>query len=91
MSGKGKVGNTGQSYGLTTVGRSGRAERNPTSPSIVADLCKEGGAKKVRESGAPYFTNKQKNLLDAAEHLSDDEFEDVLKYMGWVRARRGKC
>lgn len=56
----------------------------------LADLYKEGGAKKVRESGSPYFTNKQKKLLDAAEHLSDDEFEDVLKYMGWVRAKRGK-
>lgn len=56
----------------------------------LADLYKEGGAKKIRESGSPYITNKQKKLLDAAEHLSDDEFEDVLKYMGWVRARRGK-
>ncbi len=56
----------------------------------LADLYKEGSAKKIMESGSHYFTNKQKNLLDAAEHLSDDEFEDVLKYMGWVRARRGK-
>src|SRR4030067_260530 len=56
----------------------------------LADLYKEGGAKKVRESGSPYFTHKQKKLLDAAEHLSDDEFQDVLKYMGGVRARRGK-
>ena len=56
----------------------------------LADLYKEGGAKKIRESGSPYFTNKQKKLLDAAEQLTDDEFEDVLKYMGWVRAKRGK-
>ncbi len=56
----------------------------------LADLYKEGGVKKVRESSSPYFTNKQKKLLDAAEHLSDEEFEDVLKYMGWVRARRRK-
>lgn len=56
----------------------------------LADLYKEGGAKRARESGSPYFTNKQKKLLDAAEHLADDEFEDVLKYIGWVRARRGQ-
>lgn len=56
----------------------------------LSELYKEGGAKKARESGFPYFTIKQKKLLDAADHLSDDEFEDVLKYMGWVRARRGK-
>lgn len=56
----------------------------------LADLYKEGGTKKIRESGSPYFTNRQKKLLDAAEHLTDDEFEDVLKYMGWLRARRGK-
>jgi len=56
----------------------------------LADLYKEGGAKKVKESGSPYLTNKQKKLLDAAAQLTDDEFEDVLKYMGWLRARRGK-
>lgn len=56
----------------------------------LSELFKEGGAKKIREPGSPYFTNKQRKLLDAAERLSDDEFEDVLKYMEWVRARRGK-
>lgn len=54
----------------------------------LEDMYKEGGAKRIREAGSPYFTNRQKNLLNAAEHLSDEELDDVLKYMSWLRARR---
>lgn len=55
----------------------------------LSELYKEGGAKRLREAGSSYFTNRQKKLLDAAGQLTDDEFADVLKYIEWVRARRG--
>ncbi len=57
----------------------------------LSELYKEGMAKRVRESASPYFTNKQKKLLDMAEHLTDDEFDDVLKYAAWLKSKREKA
>jgi len=46
--------------------------------------------KKVREPITPYLTKRQRRLLNMEENLTNEELEEVLDYIAWLRVRRSK-
>lgn len=56
----------------------------------VAELYKDKSPM-VKESVATSLTSRQRRLLSMAEHLTDKDMEEVIKYMSWLQAKRGKA
>lgn len=44
----------------------------------------------VKESTPLPLTSRQRRLLSMAEHLTDKELKEVITYMSWLQAKRGK-
>ena len=59
----------------------------------IAELYKDKSPGMVKGSTAPSLTSRQRWLLTMAEHLTDKELEEVIKYMSmsWLQAKRGNA
>jgi len=54
----------------------------------LTELYMEETHRKVMEPAAPYLKERQKRLLDAADHLSDRQLDETLDFMEWLLARK---
>jgi len=54
----------------------------------LTELYIEETPRKVMEPAAPYLKDRQKRLLDAADHLSDRQLDETLNFMEWLLARK---
>jgi len=54
----------------------------------LTELYMEETLRKVMEPAALYLKERQKRLLDAAEHLSDRQVDETLDFMEWLLARK---
>jgi transcriptional regulator with XRE-family HTH domain len=54
----------------------------------LTELYTEETHRKVMEPAAPYLKERQKRLLDAADHLSDRQLDETLDFMEWLQARK---
>jgi len=51
----------------------------------------EETSRKVMEPAALYLKDRQKRLLNAAEHLSDRQVAETLDFMEWLLARKNRA
>lgn len=56
----------------------------------LSELYKEEYQRKLREPTVPHLTGRQKRLLEMGDQLSDKEIDEVINYMTWLLARKGK-
>jgi len=54
----------------------------------LTELYTEETLRKVMEPAALYLKERQKRLLNAAEHLSDRQVDETLDFMEWLLARK---
>lgn len=54
----------------------------------LTELYMDETTRKVMEPVAPYLTKRQKRVLDVAERLTDNQFEEAMDFMAWLSERK---